>query len=258
MIVCGCDMGSRTAKAVLMADKQILSSAVTYVNDKPEIVSQKVFERILGEANLSRSAIHRTVGTGYGAGRIPFADESKSEIACHAKSAKWLLPSINMVIDIGGQDAKVMRVNEDGDIVKYVYNDICATGSGRFLEMIADVLGLKVEDIGHLSLQSKTPLSISSQCVIFAETEIISLINKGCAPNDILAGLHQSLAQRVAALAKSIILEENITFTGGAAKNIGLFQSLENSLGVKLIKMEIVDPQLNGAIGAALFATAID
>lgn len=255
MIVCGCDVGSLTAKAVLMEDGKILSSEVLRTTARPKEIATEVFEKVLSNSGLSRNDVKRTVGTGYGQKRVRWADDVQSEIACHAKAAKWLIPDINMVIDIGGQDAKAIKVNDDGSIKKYVYNEVCATGTGRFLEVMAEALNVELEQMGELSLQAENPVRISSQCVVFAETEVISLVNEGHHLNDILGGLHKSLAQRVVALARSIVLEDGITFTGGVAKNIGVYQTIEKSLGVTLRRMDKIDPQINGAVGAALFAS---
>ena len=255
MIVCGCDVGSLTAKAVIMDGQEILAAEVMRSTVKPGEVARKVIDQALATAGLTRTDIKMSAGTGYGQERIPDTDELYSEIACHGKAAQWLLPSVRMIIDIGGQDAKAIKVDDKGDILKYVYNDACASGTGRFLEIMADALGVKLEDMGPLSLLAEKPLSLSSQCVVFAETEVITLVNDGYPLNDILGGLHQALIKRVASLARSVVLTEDITFTGGVAKNVGAFAALEQSLGVTLKKMDKIDPQVNGAVGAALLAT---
>ena len=254
MIVCGCDIGSLTAKAVLMKDEKVIAAEVMRGTANPEKSAEEIIGRALASANLARDDIKLIVGTGYGRERIPFVDDVKSEIACHGKSAKWHIPSIRMVIDIGGQDAKAIKVDESGDIVQYVYNDQCASGTGRFLEVISEALGVKLEDMGELGLQSVNPAAISNQCVVFAETEVVSLVNEGADIHDIVGGLHRALAGRVASLAKGIVVEEDVTMTGGVAKNIGVFKALEEALGVKMKVMDCIDPQVNGAMGAALFA----
>ncbi len=254
MIVCGCDVGSLTVKAVIMEDDQILSWEIVRTDTRPDKVAEHVIGKALEKAKCSKGDLAMVMGTGYGREQIEFADDVLSEIACHGKGAKWLIPSVKMVIDIGGQDTKAIKVNKNGEIQKYVYNDACATGTGRFLEVMAEALGVELENMGELSLEAKETVNISNQCAVFAETEVISLVNQGYHLNDILGGLHHALAQRVVALARSIVLEEDITFTGGVAKNIGVFKSIEDTLGVKLKKMDKIDPQINGAVGAALFA----
>lgn len=254
MIVCGCDIGSLTAKAVLMRDNVILAAQVMRATSVPEKSAEEIIGRALSSAGLVREDIKLIVGTGYGRERIPFVDDVKSEIACHGKSARWLMPSVRMVIDIGGQDAKAIKVDSNGDIIQYVYNDQCASGTGRFLEVIAAALEIKLEDMGELSLKAKNPVGISNQCVVFAETEVISLVNEGRDIHDIVGGLHRALAGRVASLAKSIVVEKDVTMTGGVAKNVGVFRALEEALELKMLRMEKIDPQINGAVGAALFA----
>lgn len=158
-----------------------------------------------------------------------------------------------MVIDIGGQDAKAIRLDAQGNVIRYAYNDKCASGTGRFLEIMAGALGVPLEDMGGISLSSGNPVTISNQCVVFAETEIISLINDGRALPDIVAGLHRAMAHRVASLARGIELDREITMTGGVAKNTGMFAALQEALGVRLTALE-VDPQIIGALGAAVMA----
>jgi len=163
------------------------------------------------------------------------------------------VPSIRTVVDIGGQDAKVIKIDEHGQVMRYSYNDKCAAGTGRFLEVIAEALEVKLEDMGELSLMSTEKVTISNQCVVFAETEVISLVNDGKEVADILNGLNRALANRAASLAKGLGVENDVAFTGGVAKNMGVARALEQSLGVPLKTLNI-DPQINGALGAALLA----
>jgi (R)-2-hydroxyacyl-CoA dehydratese activating ATPase len=255
MIVAGCDVGSLSAKAVIMNNGDILASHVIFSRPEPEDSAREVMSAALDKAGLSLKDISWCAGTGYGRNSIPFARSVESEIACHGRGAQWLMPDVRMVIDIGGQDAKAIRIDENGNIIRYAYNDKCASGTGRFLEVMAGALGVRLEDMGELSLKSKKPLTISNQCVVFAETEIISLINDGRDLSDIISGLHRAMAHRVASLAKGIEMETVITMTGGVAKNKGMFAALEEALGVKIRKMD-TDPQIMGAIGAAVFARA--
>jgi len=253
MIVAGCDVGSLTAKAVIMDDVKILSSHVIKAKANPENSAREVMDAALSKAGLSLNDMQFVVGTGYGRKQVSFVNDVASEIVCHGKAVNWLLPSARMVIDVGGQDAKAIRLDGTGNIVRYVYNDRCASGTGRFLEIMADALELQLENIGELSLKSKTPANISNQCTVFAESEVVSLVNDGKEVPDILSGLLRAMAHRVAALANSIEIEEDIVMSGGVAKNIGMFSILEEVLGVKIKKAE-TDPQINGALGAALIA----
>ncbi len=253
MIVAGIDVGSLTAKAVILDDNRILAAQI--IRDLPDPVesARRVIAAALDQAGLGLADLACCVGTGYGREQIPFAHSTCSEIACHGKGAQWHDPDIRMVIDIGGQDAKAIRLDSEGNIVRYAYNDKCASGTGRFLEIMAEALGVPLDEMGALSLSAREVLSISNQCVIFAETEIVSLVNEGAALPAVVKGLHRALAHRVAALAKGIELETGIAFTGGVAKNPGMFAELESALGIELRHID-PDPQITGALGAALFA----
>ncbi|MBN1471850.1 MAG: 2-hydroxyglutaryl-CoA dehydratase [Syntrophaceae bacterium] len=253
MIVAGCDVGSLTAKAVIMQGNEIKAAHVIRAKSHPEESAREVMGKVLELAGFVLDEISYCVGTGYGRASIPFANVVESEIACHGRGAQWQMPSVRMVIDIGGQDAKAIRLDEKGNVIRYVYNDKCASGTGRFLEVMADALNIDITEMGAVSLSSQNPISISNQCVIFAETEIVSLINEGKNMADIVSGLHNALAHRVAALAKGIELQEDIVMTGGVAKNEGMFIALEKALGRKIKNIER-DPQINGALGAAIFA----
>jgi predicted CoA-substrate-specific enzyme activase len=253
MFVAGCDIGSLSAKAVIMKDDCIVASSVIFARPEPGESARVVMDGALKKAGLTMDDISCCVGTGYGRNGIPFARTVESEITCHGKAAQWLKPQVRMVIDIGGQDAKAIRIDETGKVVRYAYNDRCASGTGRFLEIMAASMGVDLDAMGDISSQARNPVSLSNQCVVFAETEIISLINAGRELPDIVNGLHKALSHRVASLARSIELDSEITMTGGVAKNQGMFDALQDALGVKLIRMD-TDPQIIGAVGAALLA----
>jgi predicted CoA-substrate-specific enzyme activase len=253
MYVAGCDVGSLSAKAVIMENGDIVASHVIYAKPEPEESARIVMEKALEKAALSLSDIAYCVGTGYGREAVPFADSTESEIVCHGKGAKWCMPSVYMAIDIGGQDAKAIRVDDEGNITRYAYNDRCASGTGRFIEVMAAALDVPLEKMGELSAQSSNPVALSNQCVVFAETEIVSLVNAGKPLPDIVHGLHNALANRVGAMARSIEIQKDVTLTGGVAKNSGMVAAFEEAIGVEIVKSEI-DPQIMGAVGAALLA----
>jgi len=207
MIVAGCDIGSLTAKAVILKDGKVAASAVIRAKTNPEASAREVMDLALGKAGLAMESIAYCVGTGYGRKHIPFVTDVESEIACHGKGAVWQVPSARTVVDIGGQDCKAIKVDANGGVMRYVYNDKCASGTGRFLEIIADALEVKLEDMGGLAAQSKKKLTLSNQCVVFAETEIISLVSEGAEAADIVRALHHAVANRAASLAKSIMVE---------------------------------------------------
>ncbi|MBP7232061.1 MAG: benzoyl-CoA reductase, bzd-type, subunit Q [Syntrophaceae bacterium] len=252
MITAGCDIGSLTAKAVILQDGKILASEVILASAQPEKSSMEVMKRALEKAGINMEDIEYCVGTGYGRKHIPFMNSPESEIACHGRGAVWQVPSARTVVDIGGQDAKAIKVDEKGNVERYVYNDKCASGTGRFLEIIADALEIKLEDMGAISGKATEKLTLSNQCVVFAETEIISLVNEGKEIADIINALHQAVANRAASLARGILVAPDAVMTGGVAKNAGMFAALEKALGVKLHSVD--NPQINGALGAALFA----
>ncbi len=254
MITAGCDIGSLTAKAVILKEKEIAGYAVIRVKTNPGESADEVIRLATEKAGISPADITSTVGTGYGKDYVSFAATTLSEISCHARGAWWSMPSVRTIIDIGGQDAKAIRVDEKGNVARYVYNDKCAAGTGRFLEVMARALEVNLADMGDLSDKSTERIRISNQCVIFAETEVVSLINEGRNVCDIIRGLHRAMANRVASLAKSIEVYEDVVMTGGVAKNSGMFKALSEGLGVP-VKALPIDPQINGALGAALFAS---
>ena len=254
MIVAGCDVGSLTAKAVSMNGESILSQAVVRVTAKPADSARAVMQLALDRADLAWEDVSFNMGTGYGKARIPFADRVASEITCHARGAWWHAPATRMVIDIGGQDAKAIRLDSSGQVIRYAYNDKCASGTGRFLEIMAEALEVGLDDMGPVGQSARETLTISNQCVIFAETEVVSLVNEGQDVPDIIAALHRAMANRVAALAKGIGVENDVVMTGGVAKNSGVFAALAAGLATDLHPLKDIDPQINGALGAALLA----
>ena len=254
MIVAGCDIGSLTAKAVILEGDKIVAEAVMRARTRPAESAVEVMGAVLEKAGLNQKDIKCVVGTGYGREQIPFVNSVESEISCHARAAWWVMPSVRMVIDIGGQDAKATRLDDNGNVARYIYNDKCASGTGRFLEVMAEALETPLDKMGEIGAGSREKLSISNQCVIFAETEAISLVNEGKEVADIINALHDALAKRVSSLAKSIDVREDIVMTGGVAKNSGVFDALSHALGIRMKSLDGVDPQIMGALGAALYA----
>jgi len=254
MIVGGCDVGSASGKAVVMKDGEIASYVIMASTTRPETTARTVMDEAIKKAGLSSlEDLDYIVGTGYGRLKIPFANENVSEITCHASGAHWLSPTVRTVIDIGGQDCKAMSINEKGSVVEFVMNDRCAAGTGKFFEMMANRLECGLEGLSVLSLQSETPAAITSQCSVFAESEVVTLINEGMELVDIAAGLHSSVAGRLSSMVRKVGLIEDVALTGGCAKNEGLAKALEDKLKVSVIKLP-TDPQIAGAIGAAVIA----
>jgi predicted CoA-substrate-specific enzyme activase len=207
---------------------------------------------VLEKANLVFENLKGVVSTGYGRHSIRFANKALSEITCHAKGVYFLIPQARLIIDIGCQDSKIIRINEEGNVTDFVMNDKCAAGTGRFLEVMAGVLGLKIDELGAASLKSKNPSEISSTCTVFAESEVISLRAHGLSREDLVAGIHKSIAKRVAYMASNRKYDRKVVFTGGVSKNLGVIRALEEQIGQKIFVPK--EPQLTGALGAALLA----
>ncbi len=252
--VCGCDVGSLTTKAVIMEDGRIRASAIIKSKPVPADSASAVLEEVLKPAELGLEKISCTVGTGYGREKIPFADKAVSEIQCHARAARWALTGARTVIDIGGQDAKVILMDSDGSILQFVTNDKCAAGTGRFLEVMAKVLGVSLSDLGAMSRRARSPVVLASTCTVWAQADVIQYIHSGKDQADIGGGINSAMAKRVATLAGSVKPVPEICLTGGVAKNQGVAMVLERLMGMRVTPFRKADPQLAGAIGAALLA----
>lgn len=252
--VAGCDVGSTTGKALVMGDGEVLGRAIIPCAVRPETTAEQALDLALREAGLpEREQLAYVVGTGYGRVRIPFADENVSEITCHGLGAFHLNPQERTLIDVGGQDCKVIRISPQGKVVDFAMNDKCAAGTGRFFEAMSRVLEISLERLCELSLLSREPAQITSQCSVFAESEVITLLNEGVDIEDIAAGINEAIAARLASLVRKVGVEEEVSVSGGCAKNRGLILALERKLAVRLQPLGM-DPQLIGALGAALIA----
>ena len=248
----GIDVGSITAKAAVMGDGVLLGTRVIFTGYNSEAAGRRVFDELLGELGLGRTGIDRVVATGYGRKSVATADKAVTEIMCHAAGAHFLDPSIRSVIDIGGQDSKAIAMGENGRLLNFAMNDKCAAGTGRFHEVMARALEADLDAFGELSIRAKKPARISNLCTVFAESEVISLIAKGEKRENIIAGIHEAIASRIAAMASRIGLAEPVMMTGGVARNLGVVRALEKAIGMQVV----VSPhaQVNGAIGAAAIA----
>jgi predicted CoA-substrate-specific enzyme activase len=253
MIVAGCDVGSLTSKAVVLNDRRILGQAIIESGFRPEESAEEVMERALSSAGLVMKDIGFSIGTGYGRERIPFVGKAVSEIACHARGAQFLMPTARTVVDIGGQDCKAIKLDAHGAVVKFFTNDKCAAGTGRFLEVMAKILGISLDEMGVLSKQARSPLQLASTCTVWAQAEVIHHLNAKKSKADIASAVNQAMAGRVAILARSVGIEKDVCMTGGVAKNAGVVSALERQLNVNIRRLRI-DPQLVGALGAAVFA----
>ena len=248
----GIDSGSTSTNAVLLNEKkEILASAVIRTGARSKESAERILEEILKKAQLRQEDLSCIVSTGYGRVGIPFADKNVTEISCHAKGAHFLNPSVRTILDIGGQDSKAIRLDENGDVADFVMNDKCAAGTGRFLEMMARTLEVDLDELGLISLTSKEQVEISSMCSVFAESEVISLIAQNKETADIAHGIHRAIAGRAVSLMKRVEMEPGYMMTGGVAKNPGLVRVLEEMLGAPLYISE--EPEIVGALGAALY-----
>ena len=250
----GIDVGSTMTKAVILGER-IIASIIGPTGPEQRRLANKVMEEALTRAALSFHAITYVVSTGYGRINVPFADKQLTEVTCHAKGIAGLFPGAKTIIDIGGQDIKAIKIDATGKPVDFVMNDKCAAGSGRFIEVIADTLGVPLESVGDLSLQSKTPARISNICTIWAQQEVAASLVEGVRIPDLLAGVHRSLAQRIGTLVNRLKVEEAVVVTGGGAKNKGLLKALSEQLGYEILVPE--EPLVTGALGAAFLGKEI-
>lgn len=249
----GIDIGSTMTKVVIISN-DIVASVISASGPEHQRLADHVIREALSRASLSFDELSYIVATGYGRVNVPFADRQITEISCHAKAVSTLLPSVRTVIDIGGQDCKAIKVN-NGKVTDFVMNDKCAAGTGRFIEVIADSLEIKLEDMGPLSLSSTNEVAISSTCTVFAEREVVYKLAEGAQVADLIAGVHQAIATRIYGMASRLKIEREVALSGGGAKNTGLVKALENKIGFSVVIPP--EPLLMGAIGAAFLGKEI-
>ena len=249
----GIDSGSTSTDVVILNEEQeIVSQVILPTGAGAAAGADRALEEALRQANLTREDLTAIVTTGYGRTAIQSGDKSITEITCHARGAFFLNPNVRTIIDIGGQDSKVIRIDDTGNVTNFVMNDKCAAGTGRFLELMARTLELSLEQMSEMGLTWKEDITISSMCTVFAESEVVSLIAQDKTAADIIHGLNESVAAKTCALVKRVGGEGDYMMTGGVSKNKGVVDAIERRLGVKLCISDAA--QLNGALGAALFA----
>lgn len=249
----GIDIGSTMTKAVIVSD-QIEASIIGPTGPEHRKLANKVMEEALGKAGLRFDDLAYIVATGYGRINVPFADRQVTEITCHARGLHHLLPTVKTIVDIGGQDSKGIKIN-DGKVTSFVMNDKCAAGTGRFLEIIADSLGVPLEKLGEISLTARSAADISSTCTVFAEHEVINKLASGESIANLVAGIHESVATRIFALVNKLKIEPDVAITGGGAKNIGLVKALEGKFGFPILVPP--EPLITGALGAAIIGKEV-
>ncbi len=249
----GVDVGSTQTKAVIIGeDRNIVSRALIDTGANVVKAAEKAFLLALNDGNVREEEVSYVIGTGYGRYKVTFGNTQITEISCHGRGAVKMFPGTRTVLDMGGQDTKAISVSEAGEIVDFCMNDKCAAGTGRFLGAASMALDIPLDDLGPTALNSQKPVKISTTCTVFAETEVLSWLGKGKKIQDILMGVHKSIASRSVSLLRRVGISEEITFTGGVAKNTGMIQVLNETLEKKMNVSE--DSHFMGALGAALFA----
>ncbi len=261
VLTAGVDIGSLYTKAVILR--------VNSDTDRPQIISQltlrsgslyktaavKAIDEAARLAGVSKSDISNVVTTGYGRYLASFGNRVVTELSCHALGTKFLFPDVHTLIDIGGQDSKVIEIDDSGGVADFMMNDKCAAGTGRFLEVMAQALEIELSQMGEYSLRAKKEASISSVCTVFAESEVISLLADEVAKEDIIAGIHKAIANRIMGMIGRVSVRERVSMSGGVAKNIGMVDALEKRLKTKILVSK--NPEIVGALGAALFAARV-
>jgi len=255
MLVCGIDLGARTCEVVILdaGTTERLTGAMADTGHDPARTATRLFEECLAGLGARREDIARVVATGYGRASLPFADEAVTEITCHARGVRHFLPDARTIVDIGGQDSKVIVLDGSGAVVDFAMNDRCAAGTGRFLEIVSRILDLDLDQLGEVAASATHPVEITSMCAVFAESEVIGLLARGTPRQDVLAGVHASIARRIASLASRLQVGPPAVFTGGVARNQGMVGAVGRALGLELNVPP--EPQMTGAIGAALIAS---
>ena len=249
----GVDVGSTQTKAVILDEhRRIVARALIDTGANVVAAAENAYVEALRNSGLEEQQVEYVVGTGYGRYRVTFGNTQVTEISCHGRGAVHVFPATRTVLDMGGQDTKAIRVSPAGEIHDFCMNDKCAAGTGRFLGAAAAALEIPLEQLGSTALESEKPVRISTTCTVFAESEVLSWLGKGKAIQDILLGVHQSIGSRSIGLLRRVGVEEQLTFTGGVARNVGMVHVLNESLGLQVNVSE--DSHYMGAIGAALFA----
>lgn len=254
MIYAGCDLGTTAAKIVIIEDGCIRAHETLAYKNLPRQAAVAVMDGVLSKASLSADKIDFCIATGFGRKAVPFVNGDAPEIVCLNRAARFLNPDIRTVIDVGGQSIRAFNIGANGKVTDTTSNEKCAAGTGKFIEVMAKALELPLDALSDLPLQARAPVSITSQCGVFAESEVITYVNEGKERADIVAGISRSVASKTVSLARRISLDEQVAMVGGVAKNTGVVRYIEEELGLKLARLDF-DPQLVGALGAAIVAS---
>ncbi len=253
MIYAGCDLGTVTVKVVLIENSNILSHEFLPYKSLPKQAAVEVMETALAAADSTLENVEYCVATGFGKKAVSYAIEDAPEIVCLNRAVRFLMPEVRTVVDVGGQSIRAFNINDRGRIMDSTVNEKCAAGTGKFIEVMAKALELSLDQVSRLPFESKNPVSVTSQCGVFAESEVITYVNEGRDVADIVAGISHSVAGKAASLIRRISVDEQVAMVGGVAKNTGVVGYIEEDLDLKLAELDL-DPQVFGALGAAIVA----
>ncbi len=251
---CGVDIGARSIEVVLFDGAQIVETAIADTGSRPADTAAEIFARLLDSAEVDREDVARVLATGYGRNYFKLADKVASEILCHARGVSFLFPSARTVIDIGGQDSKLIEMDGNGRTTDFVMNDRCAAGTGRFIELTGQIVAVPLDRMGAAVRDHRASVEISSMCAVFAESEIVGLLQSGVAIPSILNGVFRAVARRTISMAGRSKLLPQVVFTGGVAKNEGVVNALREEMGAEILVPD--EPRITGALGAAIIAFA--
>ena len=259
IVTAGVDVGGVSSQAVILVDGELYAFANMRTGANSPNSAKKAMDWALEDTGMTLKDIRYCIGTGYGRVNVPMAQKTLTEIACHALGANYIYgPDVQTVLDVGGQDCKAIRIDDKGRVINFLMNDKCAAGTGRGMEVFADLLSVPIEEVGERSFQiEKEPIPVSSTCVVFAKTEALGLLRKGWTTEMVLAAYCRAMADRILELVVRLGGEREFAITGGMVKNIGVVKRLEKLLGFEALKWSDIDPQIAGALGAALFAKVI-
>ena len=252
MITAGIDIGHQSVKAVILENDRIMNHASLVIAGEVEAAAKTVFFRVLDQAGMKAARIERLFATGVGREKVTFADGNRTEMLSHVRGSHWLFPAARTVIDVGAEGSRILRCDSEGNLTNFVMNDKCASGAGVFLETVAEMMQIPLSEMGPFSLDSSKKVVLTTTCAVFAESEIVAEVHRGAAKADILAGVHASIAAKIASVTKRIGIEAELVFSGGVALNIGVVGALEKQLELDIQVPK--DPEIVGALGAAILA----
>jgi predicted CoA-substrate-specific enzyme activase len=252
LISAGIDIGHETVKVVLLEEKRILGQAGFIIAGEVEAAARTAFETLLDRQGMKPQQVDRILATGVGREKVAFAHTHRTEMLCHVVGAHWFFPKARTVIDLGAEGSRILNCDDRGNLTNFLLNDKCASGAGIFLETVAGMLELPLDQIGPASLRSLKKVELTTTCAVFAESEIVAEIHRGSAREDILAGVHESIVAKVIGNSNRIALEPELVLTGGVAKNEGIVETFRRKLQLEIKVPQC--PETSGALGAALLA----